>query len=155
MRVAVVDTMRVRFKWRARGVGGTEATLLHFRLLQSPLGLVTTLLEIARFKVEGMASVDVVINWITSIGGIDGGREVVVESEAVNTFAKPVEVVVLRKSIDKFDKLVFIDKLAAFGGEDDIASGLPSDREPKRWVIAPVELEVCAAIEVFSLWLGN
>lgn len=138
VRVAVVNTVREGLVRRAFATFFiAEAALLNLRLRQGPLRHVAALVEVACLKVERMAAVEIAINWVTHVSSVDGSREVVVESKAMNALSQTVEVVVVGKCVDELDKLVLVNELAALGCEDNVSSRLTSDGEPERWVIAP------------------
>ena len=88
-----------------------------------------------------MASIDVAIDWITHVSSVDGCSEVIVEAKTVNAFTKAVEVVVLGQDVDEFNELVFVNKVGALGGEDNISGRLAGYGKPERWIIAPIECE--------------
>jgi len=71
-----------------------------------------------------MCSVQVSVDWISDVCCVEGGGEVVAQSEAVDTFTQAVEVVVGWQNRDKLDELVFVDEDGAHGGEKDITRGL-------------------------------
>jgi hypothetical protein len=102
-----------------------------------------------------VASINVAIDWVTHVSSVDGGREVVVQAETVYTFTKTIKVVILGQCVDKLDKLILIDEVCAFGGEDDISSGLAGHGEPERRVIAPRERKIEILVRVLSMRPGN
>lgn len=79
-------------------------------------------LEVPRLQVEWVATVNVPINGVAHVCSVDGGREVVVQPQAVYPLTKSIEIVVIRQSCHKFDELVFIDEFLVLGCEDDISS---------------------------------
>jgi len=138
MRVAIVETMGTRL------VSGScwlitvpDDWLLDFRLLQGHIAGIAAFLEVTCFQVEWMTAVQVAVNWVANVRSIDGGSEVVVETETGDTFTKTVEIVVFWQTVYKFNELVLIDELSAFSSEDDISSRVTTDIKPERWLVAP------------------
>lgn len=73
-----------------------KVTLVELGLLQGVLGAFSVLFKVARFQVEGVAAVQVAVNWVTHVSSVNGGGEIVVQSKPVDALAQAVEVVVFR-----------------------------------------------------------
>lgn len=156
VRVAKVDAVRVGLESRALVTGGVFTVSVNdFGLLERLLGIVSAGLKVASLQVEWMTSIDVTIDWVTHVSSVNGGRKVVVQAEAVYTFTKTIEIVVLGQGVDKLDELILIDEVCAFGGEDDISGGLAGYCKPERWVIAPRKRKIEIFVRVLCLRSRN
>lgn len=97
MSVAVVDAMGARLVGRAFGFAiVVKAVLMEFGLLQWGIASIAPLIEVASLQVEGVTSVKITVNWVAYVGSVNGGGEIIVEPETVNTFAQSIEVIILR-----------------------------------------------------------
>lgn len=130
--VTVVNTMGERLVLRSSWLALVAiVTLLHLRLFERSPATIATLLEVAGFQVERMATVKITVDWVTNISSVDGRGEVIVQAEAVDTFSQTVKVVVFRQAIHKLDKLVLVDEMRALSSEDDVPSRATADIEPE------------------------
>lgn len=140
--------MRVRFITRAFAivriatVAVAVVSFLKFGLLEWFLCAVATSFKVASLQIERMASVDIAVNRVTHVSSVDGRSEIIVETKTMDAFTETIKIVVLGKSVDKFDKLILVNKVVSFGSEYNISSGAAGHREPEGWIITPVKCKV-------------
>ena len=89
-----------------------------------------------------MHTVKIVIDRVAVVSSIEGRRQVVTESDAVQTLAHAIKVVVFRQVRNELDELVLVDKDAALGGKEDITSRLSEYCKRESGFVGPDELKV-------------
>lgn len=119
MQVSQIDPMRIRLIVR------TATSPSTIRLCFIGPGIETSItasLKVPGLQIEGMTAIEISVNWVSYVSSVDGGIEIVVEPQTVNTFAKSIEIVVFGQVCLELNELIFVDKCRVFRGEDDVPS---------------------------------
>lgn len=91
-----------------------------------------------------MSAVEVAVNRITRIGGVESLGVVVAETEIVDILCETVDVVVTDHRRLELEKLVLKHELVPVRAENHFAIAHASDLELEAWTVTPYELKVAA-----------
>ena len=88
-----------------------------------------------------MTAVEVLINRVANVGGVERTGQVVTQSQTMDDLSETVQVISLVLMSDQFNELVLIYEFRACCGEENIAGAVPCHVEAKASVLRMVPRE--------------